>query len=350
MRAIVMNEFGDPDVLELSDVPVPEPAAGEVLVKVATTAVLSTRDGATRTGKHPFSKQVTLPHILGAEHVGTIAGVGAGTDESLVGQRVVVSSTVPCGKCRPCLSGNDHTCQDFKLVGIHRQGSYGEFSVVPAENVHPLPEGLDPKTAAAMAAVGPVARAQVDASGVEKDDWLVIPGIAGALGSMVATVAVFRGVNVLGVERPAADTTAAQTLGVSAILDGESDDLAAAIREATGGAGANAVVDNLCFPALWENYMPALGALGRVVISGAIGGAPLPFSPHPFYLQSQSIIGLRTGSRAQTAGFWEDASNGLRLPETLIHDFPLEKVADAHRALAEGRTGGHYVLTVADLD
>src|ERR1700760_2249415 len=130
MRAATMREFGGEDVLRLEDGPDPVPGPGQVLVRVAAVEVSRPRDVATRTGRHPFSQFVTLPHILGGDFGGVIEAVGEGVDAGLVGRRVAVSNTETCGECEACVSGHSEQCPELSLLGIHRRGSYAEYAVV----------------------------------------------------------------------------------------------------------------------------------------------------------------------------------------------------------------------------
>jgi NADPH:quinone reductase-like Zn-dependent oxidoreductase len=344
VKAIVMHEFGSADVLAVRDVPTPDPGPGEVRVAVRAVAVARTKDVATRSGVHPFSKAVSLPHILGTEHAGAIDAVGQGVRASLVGQRVAVSAVVACGRCRACGRGHEEACASFGLVGIHRPGAYAQFSVVPAENLFPVPGDLDDADAAALAANGPVAHSQLDAGGVGPGSTVVVPGAAGALGSTVAQLAVFRGARVIAVERAGGKSGALDGLGALAVLDGESPTLAQDIRELTDGAGADCVVDNLGIAALWQAYYPAVADLGRIVVSGAIGREPVPLELGPLYLRSQSIIGIRTGNRRHMAALWEDVGRGFRLRSSLVRPMPLAAAASAHRAVENGENRGQIVL------
>src|SRR3954468_6915161 len=119
-----MQEFGDEGVLRLEEVEAPRPGPGEALIRVAAVEVSRTRDVATRTGRHPFSQFVTLPHILGGDFGGVIEATGAAAHPSLVGTRAAVSNTETCGECEACLSGHTEQCAELTLLGIHKPGSY----------------------------------------------------------------------------------------------------------------------------------------------------------------------------------------------------------------------------------
>lgn len=142
MDAVVMHRFGPPDVLVLQDVPTPTPGPGEALVRVGVVEVSRTRDVGTRSGQHPFSRSVTLPHVLGGDCAGVVESVGPHADPGLVGRRVAVMNTHTCGRCPACRAGCEYECADLEMIGIHRWGSYAQFVTVPVGNLHALPDDI----------------------------------------------------------------------------------------------------------------------------------------------------------------------------------------------------------------
>ena len=345
MKAFVIHRFGDPDVLALEEVPQPVPGRGEVCVRVAAAVVARTKDVATRAGRPPFAAQIPrFPHVLGTEHAGVVEAVGPGADPALVGRRVAVSSVLSCGDCRACSAGREEACASFRLIGVHRQGSYAQYCVSPAANLHPIPDALSFVEAAALAANAPVARAQLDAGGVGAGSTVLVTGAAGALGSTVAALAAFRGARVIGVDRLAAKPGCLDGVPLEAALDGERGDLGEAIREAARNGGLDCVVDNLGIASLWNAYRPLLADMGRIVVSGAVSHDALPMHLLPFYLGSQSLIGVRTGNRTQMKKVWSDVADGFRMPPSKVHPVPWNAVAEAHRAVERGASAGQTVL------
>ena len=347
MKAIVMTGFGDPSVLRLAEVPTPAPGQGEVRIQVEAVAVARTKDVTARAGRPPFSNHITsFPHILGTEHAGVIDAVGPGVDSSLVGQRVGVSAVLSCGECRACTQGREEACAEFALIGVHRPGSYAQYVVVPAGNVNALPDQLGLTDAAALAANGPVARAQLDAGRVGLDSTVLVIGAGGSLGSMAAGLAAYRGARVIGVDRLSIRPGALDELPLTAALDGDAPDLGRQLAEAAGSWGIDCVIDNIGIPAVWDAYRPVVADMGCIVVSGAINHDPLPMRMLPFYLRSQSLIGVRTGNRAQMTALWEDVSNGFRPPTSHVHEVPWLDVAAAHRRIEDGTANGQCVLSV----
>ncbi len=347
MKAFVLHEFGPPDVLHLEEATTPAPGPGEVRIRVQAVAVARTKDVAARAGRPPFGPQIQrFPHILGTEHAGVVDALGEGVSPDLAGRRVTVSAVLSCGQCRACRLGREEACAGFRLLGVHRPGSYAEYVVVPSENLHGLPDDVTFAQGAAIAANGPVARAQLDAGGVGEGSVVLVVGAAGSLGSTAAALAAFRGARVVGVDRLSARPDCMAGLPLAAALDGESLDLTANISAVAGTWGVDCVIDNLGLASLWEGYRPTLGDMGRIVVSGAISRDPLPMQLLPFYLRSQSLIGVRTGNRHQMKAVWADVQAGFRPPATHLSSVSWLDVAEAHRRVEDGTALGQTVLEV----
>jgi D-arabinose 1-dehydrogenase-like Zn-dependent alcohol dehydrogenase len=348
MRAVVMRAFGDPDVLELEDVPAPQPAAGEALVRVAAVEVSRTRDVAARSGHHPFSRQITLPHVLGGDFAGVVEAVGDGVDPALTGMRVAAMNTHTCGECVACRSGREHECTQLEMVGIHRWGSYAEFTAVPAGSLHVLPDGIEMAEAAALAATGPIALEQLRVAAVTSGSDVLITGVTGALATVLAALAPRFGARVVGLSRRVSSVPPGLDITV---LDSGREDLTQAILAATGGKGLDAAIDNVAAPGVFDRYFPTLVNGARIVISGAIGTPGLPVlqvPAAPLYIRSISLLGVRTATARTTRDFWDLVRDGFRLPPGLVHEVPLETAAAAHDAVINGTAAGHTVLRVSD--
>jgi D-arabinose 1-dehydrogenase-like Zn-dependent alcohol dehydrogenase len=346
MRAWIMEGFGAPEVLQLNEHPWPEPGPGEVRVQVQAIAVARTKDVAMRAGLRPFAPRVTLPHIPGTEHAGVVDELGEGVDPGLAGARVAVSAVLTCGTCTACNRGREEACSDFRLVGVDRQGCYAEYVVVPATNVYPVPDDLPITHAAALAANGPVARAQLDAGGVGPGSVVAVMGAAGALGSTAACLAHHRGATVLAVDQLDLKGKLLAALPIDCAFEGTVTDLADQLRGYTGGWGIDCVIDNLGIKQLWESYRPALAPMGTIVVSGAIGCDPISMELLPFYLHSQSLIGVRTGNPAQMRALWQDVRDGFRLPDAAVVTRPWSEMHDVHGMVEQGRALAQTVLEV----
>lgn len=344
MRAIVIREFGGPEVLRAEEVPIPARRPGEVIVRVAAVEVSRTRDLGTRSGSHPFSKEVRLPHVLGGHFAGVVSAVGEGVSPALIGRRVAVMGHYTCGECAACRAGLEEDCARFAMIGIHHWGSYAEYAAVPENTVHLIPDDLDLAEAAALAATGPVGLTQLRRAGVGTGEIVLVPGATGALASTIIALAALLGVRVVGLSRHGTSNPAGIT-----VLDSSRDDLPEAIMNVTGGLRPRAAIDNVCAPAVFERYFAVLANGSHIIVSGAIGHPEMPVLPVParaLYSRSLSLVGVRSHTTAAAREFWQLVRDGFRLPPGTVHAHPLDNAAAVHAGMAAGSLTGHNVLTV----
>src|SRR5262245_58097322 len=172
MMAMVMREFGPPDVLRLEEVPTPRPGPGEVLIRVHAVSVNRTLDLAVRAGTYPT--RAALPHVLGVDPSGVITALGEGVTARKVGDRVATRQIL-----RPASESAGPS-----LLGVHAWGGYAEYVKVPAEMTHMVPEGLDFVTATVVARHGPTALSMLrDVARVKPGEWVLVMGASGGLGA-----------------------------------------------------------------------------------------------------------------------------------------------------------------------
>ncbi|MFT4229847.1 MAG: zinc-binding dehydrogenase [Microbacterium sp.] len=342
MRAVRFHEFGDPDVLRVDEVPVPEPGSGEILVRVGAVSIGRLLDLVARSGRHPYAT-FTLPHILGAEHGGTVVALGAGVDRVRVGDRVGVFQLLFPVEDEYTRIGRGDLSPSAQILGTHTQGADAEYVVVPAVNATVVPGDIDPAQVAALAGVGPVAMNQfMQVGGVGEGTRVIVQGATSGLGSTTALLAKHLGATVVVSSRSAAKREKLAALGFEHVLDATRDDFADRAREAFGGGGADVIVDNLGEPSVWEHGFDALAPRGAVVSSGAFLGRQVTVNLQRLYSLGHRIIGVRTGTLEAAAALWEEVHRGYRT--AVDRAFPFERAADAHRYVEAGENVGRTVL------
>jgi len=343
MRAVVLPEFGKPDVLREAVVATPAPAAGEVLVQVAAVSIGRVLDVAARAGRHPYPG-FQFPHVLGAEHAGVVAALGPAVTGWRLGERVAAFPVITDGTCYYCQRGYDEVCENLKLIGIHLPGAYAQYVAVPTRNLHPVPADISPEQATGLALSGAVAMNQLQRSGFEAGDWVLVQGASSALGSLTASLALHLGGHVIVASRSPAKRDRLAALRADAVLDPAAPDFAAQVRSLTGGRGANIVIDNLGDADLWQTSVASLAPTGTLVSSGAFLGGNVRIDLSRLYQQAQRVIGVRTGSQASVAALWAEVDRGFR--PVLDTTFPLEEASGAHRYLEDGRNVGRVSLVI----
>ena len=344
MRTVAVTRLGGPEVLEVRTLPTPVAGPGEVLVRVAAVSVGRLLDLSVRTGTHPTARPA-LPHVLGAEHAGTVVAVGPGVENVAGGERVAVFPALSCGHCADCRDGVGEACPSMQIIGVHRPGAYAEYTVVPASAVHVVPDDLDPVTAAALALSGPVAMNQLSQAGLRPGDWVLVQGAASALGTLTAALARRLGARVIGASRSARKR---EMLAVDAALDPTSGAFVDDVLALTDGRGVEVAIDNLGEPQVWARTTAVLANRGTVVSSGAFLGGVVELDLRRLYLRNQRVLGVRTGNARSADALWAEVGRGFR--PVVDRTFPAARAADAHRYLEADDNLGRVVLTTGAPD
>ncbi len=325
MKAMAFDRFGSPDVLHITEVDAPCVGPGEVVIRVAAVSVGRLLDLTARAGTHPYAR-INLPHVLGAEHAGTLS----------------------CRRCAACDEGAVEACPEARIIGVHTRGAYAEYTVVPAGNVFRVPEGVTPAEASALALAGAVAQNQFDQAGLTAGEWVLVQGGSSALGSLTVALALHRGARVVATSRSAGKRDRLRALGADAALDPLDEGFAGAVMDLTRGAGIAVAIDDLGHPGIWARTMEVLAVRGRVVCSGAFLGGRVELDLLRLYSRSQRVIGVRSGNLRSARRLWDAVASGFR--PVVDRTFPIAEAAAAHRYLEADTNTGRVVLTAADHD
>lgn len=308
MRAIGFHHSGDPDVLQVIDLPEPVPAEGEVRIRVLAAAVNPT-DAVRRSGQAGASKQ-TPPHVPGMDAAGVLEQIGPGTATELrVGDRVM-AIVVPRGA----------------------HGAYAEQVVVPAESVVAAPRGASHAQAATLPMNGLTARLALDTLDLAPGSVLVVTGAAGALGGYAVQLAEADGLTVVA-DAAAEDEELVTGLGADVVLR-RGAGFAERVRERFPG-GADGAVDGAL---LLQGLAPAVRDGGSIITirgydePGERGIVFRPIRVMDYARDRRKLDALRQQA--------EDGVVSLRVAEVL----PMREAPRAHRRLEAGGVRGRLVL------
>ena len=147
MKALVKTKPGKG--LWMEEVPVPEPGINDVMIKIRKTAICGT-DLHIYLWDDWAKKTIKTPMIIGHEYVGVVHKTGAGVRNIYVGDRVTGEGHIACGHCRNCRRGKKHVCQNSIGIGVHRDGAFAEYVVIPADNIIHIDERISDETASIM--------------------------------------------------------------------------------------------------------------------------------------------------------------------------------------------------------
>lgn len=325
MRAMVLEQ--PRTELKLLDLPDPEPAPGQIVVRVAACGVCRT-DLHVVDGELPHPK---LPIIPGHEVVGYVAKLGPGVTTFKIGDRVGIpwlGST--CGKCRYCRSGRENLCEAPGFTGYTIDGGYAEYAAARADFCFPLPTGYDDASAAPLLCAGLIGYRSLKLGG--PGDELGIYGF-GAAAHIIAQVARFQGRRIYAFTRPG-DATAQQfARSLGAVWAGGSDEIP---PQPLDVAIIFAPVGGLVPAAL------AAMARGGTVVCGGIHMSDIPSFPYDLLWYERVLRSVANLTREDAREFLELAP---QVPvETVVETFPLEDANIALARLRDGRLTGAAVL------
>jgi NADPH:quinone reductase-like Zn-dependent oxidoreductase len=319
VRAVRIHEDGGPEVLVLEDVPDPEPAAGEVLVRLHASA-LNHLDVWIRKGLPSVPK----PRILGAD------GAGVRVD---TGERVVVNPGIETA------SGPIH------VIGEHVDGTNAELIAVPEANVHPIPGDLSFEEAAAFPLVFETAyRMLVTRARLQEGEWVFAWGIGSGVSTAALAIAKALGARVIVTSSSDAKLARARELGADLAVNHVTEDVYGAVKEATGGHGIDVVVEHVG-EATWKQSLNLAAYEGRITVCGATTGPNPPAQLHRVWWKQLSILGSTMGTAEDFAGAYDLIESGRARP-VVDRVFPLEEIRAAHERMEAGEQLGKIVLAI----
>ncbi|MGV9848741.1 zinc-dependent alcohol dehydrogenase family protein [Streptomyces sp. NPDC003442] len=319
MKAVAIQAFGPPEGLALIDLPVPTPAAGQVLIASEAIGVGGS-DAVIRRGTlatYGFQEG----HIPGSEVAGTVTAVGDGVDTSWVGQRV------------------------WAFTGVG--GGYAEQAIAPVEEIRPLPAGLSAVDAVTLGNSGIVAHFGLSHAHFAPGESVLVRGAAGSLGIMTVQLAARGGAGAVAVTTSSAERgDRLRKLGATHVLD----------RSGEGGddapSGYDVIIDIIA-GADMPSFFAKLNPNGRMVAVGAVGGMPpadfgmtmmAAFRKSMSFATFSSDTVAESDRRAVRTEQFDAASRGEL--HTVVHELlPLEQAVLAHRKMDTGEVFGRIVLT-----
>ena len=261
MKGIVWH---GPEEMSVDEVEAPEIEPGMVVVRPEATGIC----GSEIEGYLGKMGNRTPPLVMGHEFAGTVTEVGEGADDDLLGRTVAVNPLSSDGTCRLCRAGLTNLCPNRTLVGIHSPGGFAEYTLAPAANVYPLPDGVDARTGAlAEPLANGVHAARLGTAGGHPVEHAVVIG-AGTIGLMCLQAAVLDGTpEVHAVEPHEGRREQALALGAKeAHASGE--EAARALETATEGLGADLVIDAVGAEVTRRAALDLLRPGGRAVFIG----------------------------------------------------------------------------------
>jgi len=320
MKAIQIKQTGGPDVMELVDLPVPQPKSNEAVVKIQAAGV-NYIDVYNREGRY----KAPLPFVLGQEAAGVVSAVGSEARELAVGDRVAYASVL---------------------------GSYAEYAAVPADRLVKIPAGVGERGAAAAMLQGMTAHyLSHDTYPLKKGETALIHAAAGGVGLLLVQMAHNLGVRVIATVSTEEKAKLARGAGADEVIFYAQADFEAETKRLTGGKGVDVVYDSVG-KTTFEKGLNLLRVRGMMVLFGSSGGVVAPIDPMVLtqkgsifltrpMLAHYIITAQELQQRAAAVfGMIRDGKLKLRIE----HLYPLAQVQQAHRDLEGRKTTGKLLL------
>lgn len=341
MKAVVMDRFGGPEVLDHRDHPDPVPGPNQVRVAVRACGVCR-HDLLTRAGAFP---SIGLPVVLGHQVCGVIDRVGDQVDALAPGDRVLSMVYETCNRCDACRSGVETRCARRPVfIGEDTDGGYAELVVADQASWVRLPDGVgDVEGAVITCTLGTSYHAIVTRGQVRAGETVVVTGASGGVGLHAVQILAATGARPIAVTSSAAKADLLTRAGAAEVVVADAEGRhAPQVKELTGGLGADAALEIVGGPSITET-IHALRPGGRAVLVGNVEGEPAQIRPAHFILKEVSLIGTKAITRLEMQRLLELIDRGVLTPEA-GETMRLDQAPDAHRAVAANRTSGRLVL------
>lgn len=324
MHAVVISEFGPPEVLRPSHFPDPTPRRGWVTIALRASA-LNWHDVLVRRGQY----QSPRPHVIGAD------GAGVRLD---TGEEVVVLPSLHWG------DRDDSPSAGWEILGDYTPGTYAELVSVPADCVAPKPAGFSWSEAAALPLTGVTTHRALFARGrLRKGESLLVVGAGGGVATMAVALATAIGASVVVTSSEQARIDLAVAEGATGgVLHTDTDWPDHARTLSPGHGGFDLVLDPV---GRWSESVRALRPGGRLVVLGANAALTALLDIRSFYFGQFDLLGTTMGSSRDFAALLHTLIQYDVRPPVVDREFPLDHAADAHRHLENGRNFGKCVLT-----
>lgn len=313
--------------IETRPLKLPEPGAGQVLLRVCACGVCGTDVHIYEGGKG--SADVTPPVILGHEFSGYVEQIGPGVEGLRIGQLVTVDPNIYCGKCLPCRQGQKQMCHHMKAVGVTMDGGFADYCLAPYAQCVAVPENTDPELAA-MAEPVACCLHGIDRVGIRPGENVLVVG-GGTIGQIMLQLARNAGAAKVVLSEPVAKRRQlAVELGADAAIDPIHENLNERLYEILGCEGADVVIECVGSPRTSEQAIDAAARCGRIMLFGVPHPeAVLQTKMHPIFQKELTIMGSFVNPDTHSRAVALIASGRLNLKPLITHRFPVSRLEEA---------------------
>ena len=292
MKAIQIVKPGELRIIDMEKPHIDE--KNNILLKMRAAGICGSDVGI----YHGTNAAATYPRVIGHEMVGVVEEIGSNVKKLKVGDRIIVNQVVNCGECYPCRHNRGNVCDHLEVRGVHRDGGYREYMVVPEEDCYILPDNLSDADAV-MIEPTTIAIQSLSRAGVEDDDVIFIIG-CGALGSSILRIARLTNAKIIVGDIVDDKLNDALKNGAHYAVNLSHEDFEEKVKEYSNGRGPTVTIDAACTKDSLMNAIKVTGNAGRVI---TMGFSISPTEVNQFLITSKELD-VR-GSRLQNKKFGE---------------------------------------------
>lgn len=288
---------------------------------------------------------IVAPWVVAADACGVVESTGADVANVEPGDLVIVNPGISDRTCEFCAADEQSLCLRYKILGEHLPGTAAEYIVVPATNVRAIPGGIDATIAAAYPLATLTAWRMVRTRArVRAGERVLIWGIGGGVALAALQICKQIGAEVWVTSSSDAKLARATALGADHALNTQSNEIPAMIRQATGKAGVDVVVDNVG-QSTWSRSLQVLGRRGRLVTCGATSGPVVETDVRRLFWNQWTILGSTMGNDDEFDAITRELRADRLLPP-VDSVWPLNRGREAYARLASGDQFGKVVIAI----
>lgn len=317
-------------------VPVPEPGANDVLVKVKKTAICGTDVHIYNWDKWA-QETIPVPMVVGHEFCGEIAETGSAAQKYQIGQRVSGEGHIVCGTCRNCRAGRAHLCRNTEGVGVNRPGAFGEYLCIPEANIVPIPDDIPDEIAAIFDPFGNAVHTALSFDLIGEDVLVTGAGPIGIMGALVAQHVGARKVVITDINGARLDL--ARKMGVRHVVDASEQDLSDVMRDIGMNEGFDVGLEMSGAAPAFRDMIDKMNNGGRIAI---LGIAPTGFEIdwNKVIFKMLSLKGIYGREMFET---WYKmialVEGGLDLSGLITHRLAVDDFQSGFDAMRSGNSG-----------
>ena len=327
MKSLVVEK---PSEFIMMEREIPKPGPGQVLVRIRAAGICGSDIHASQ-GHLPV---VTFPRVMGHEMAGEIVETGIDVRDRKTGDRVVVEPVVNCGTCYSCRIGSPHNCFTIQFRGIHIDGGFQEYVVVPEDKVYPVPADMPFSTAVLAEPIG-IGLEAAKTARLFAGDTVAVLG-AGPIGLACLMAVKANGHQTLVTDISDSCIRRAETLGADRVVNIKNEDMVEAIMDFTKGEGANVIMECAAAAANFHPMIDAASVCGRMVLVGLIFDE-VTYAPYIQVRKHLHLLGTRNSNLiAQAISLLEE--KGEAIEQVMVtHRLPFSEAIQGFE-LAQSKT------------